>query len=68
MKKLKKLIAEKGYRLDKIASILNISRQSLSYRVNGKVPFSLEEVHKLCEFLKIPAKDIFTFFSKEEII
>lgn len=63
-KLLKAKIVEKGLTYAKVAELLNISYQSLCYKINNKVEFKASEIEKLCEILDIDDKDAYFFVSK----
>ena len=49
---------------EQIAKKLNISYQSLSYKINNKTDFKASEIQTLCDILKITDKDQYFFCSK----
>lgn len=51
--KLKGKIAEKGYTQRALAEKLGMSKNTLSAKINRKVPFNTVEVAKICEILDI---------------
>lgn len=61
---LKKRIKESGYKIEKIASVLEVSRQTLSNKINNNTDFTVKEMYGLSDFLNIDAvemKEIFFF-------
>lgn len=62
--KLKARIIEMGLTQEQIAKILNISYQTLSYKINNKTDFKASEIQTLCEILKITDKDKYFFCSE----
>lgn len=53
-----------GYKQSEVAEKIGISPVAFSRRMNGKYPFSLDEVYKLLELLKLPSSEIHTYFPK----
>ena len=45
-----------------LAPILNLSRPSISAKLNSKVPFTTPEIEKLVEVLEIPVNEIHNYF------
>lgn len=62
--KLKARIIEMGLTQEQIAKILNISYQTLSYKINNKTDFKASEIQTLCEILNITDKDKYFFCSE----
>ena len=58
MEKLKKLINDKGVKLGRIASVLEISRYSLWRKMTGKSHFKNEELHRIADFLNVPFEEL----------
>lgn len=50
---LKKRIKESGYKLDKLASELDVSRQTLSKKINNGTDFTVKEMYGLSNILNI---------------
>lgn len=59
MLKFKGFCAERNIKQTEIAQILNITVQSVSRKMNGKEPFTLEQVKTLCSFFQISADEYF---------
>lgn len=59
--KLKAKIVESGLTQAKVAKMLGISCQSLSYKINNKVDFKATEINCLCRILDISNKDDYFF-------
>ena len=56
----------KGYTAEKLADELNISRQSMSYRINNRRPFKSNEISIIAHLLGLsPAQIIDIFFDKQ---
>lgn len=51
--KLRAKMLEKGYTQEILAKKLNISIQSLNYKINNKRPFMADEMFSICDLLKI---------------
>lgn len=59
MLKFKGYCAENRIRQAEIAKILNITVQSANKKLNGKEPFTFEQVKALCKYFKISADEYF---------
>ena len=59
MMKFKGFCAEHGIKQSEIAKILDITVQSVNRKMNGKEPFTLEQVKTLCLYYGISADDYF---------
>lgn len=59
--KLKAKIMESGLTQEKVAKMLGISCQSLSYKINNKIDFKATEINNLCRILDISNKDDYFF-------
>ena len=59
MLKFKGYCAENRIKQVKIAEILNISIQSVNKKLNGKEPFTFEQVKTLCKHFNISADEYF---------
>ena len=57
--KFKGFCAEHGIKQSEIAKLLDITVQSVNRKLNGKEPFTLEQVKKLCVHFRISADDYF---------
>lgn len=55
-------IVEKYKTRGKFAEAMDISERSLSLKLNGKVPFTQQEILKACELLEIDNSDIGIYF------
>ena len=55
--KLKKIIAESGLKLSKIAEEMDISTQTLYSKINNQTEFKAGEVKRLCLLLGIESLD-----------
>jgi len=51
--KLKGKIAEAGYSQRSLSKVLEMSKNTLNSKVNGKKAFNTNEIKKLCEALNI---------------
>lgn len=51
--KLRALLLTKGYTQKDLARCLGISVQSINLKINNKRFFKINEITKICEFLKI---------------
>ena len=59
---LKKRIKESGYKIEKIASVLEVSRQTLSNKINNNTDFTVKEMYGLSDFLNIDAVEMKEIF------
>jgi len=59
MLRFKGYCAENKVKQSEIAEILNITVQSVNRKLNGKEPFTLEQVKTLCEHYSISADEYF---------
>lgn len=48
-----------GYNMTSLARAVGMSREMLSFRINGKVDFGRKEMNKISEQLNKPASEIF---------
>ena len=60
--KLRGRIKEKGLTEQDFARKLNLSRTSLSLRLNGKTAWNLPEIEATCEILSIPETQVSDYF------
>lgn len=54
---LKGKMASKGYTQESLAHKLEISKNTLNAKINGKSRFALDEVLKICDLLAIESAD-----------
>lgn len=59
MLKFKGYCAERGIKQSEIARVLNISVSNVNMKLNGKQPFTIAQVKKLCEHYRISADEYF---------
>ncbi|MBR5299832.1 MAG: helix-turn-helix transcriptional regulator [Bacteroidales bacterium] len=55
--KLRGLMTEKGLEVGELAKILNLSRQSVSDKINGRRPISLTEAADISDSLNMSMED-----------
>ncbi|MBP3509189.1 helix-turn-helix domain-containing protein [Oscillibacter sp.] len=62
---LRGAIIAQGLTMQSAAQKIGISRNSMSARMNGKVPFNADEIEKLCALLDIsdPVKKVEIFLT-----
>lgn len=60
--KLRGRIKEKGFSEQNFAKQINLSRTSLSLRLNGKAAWNLPEMKKVCKLLSIPDSEVAEYF------
>lgn len=61
-RKLRALMLELGHDQTTLAKRTGMTRQQISDRMTGKVPWSLEDAYKVCDTLFIAIKDIRKYF------
>lgn len=62
---LRSAMVAKGFTSESIAELLGISRQSFSYKLNSKRPFTSNEISIMSHVLKLtPAQLVEIFFAK----
>lgn len=59
MLKFKGYCAENGIKQTEIAEILELTVQSVNKKMNGKEPFTFEQVKTLCKHYNISADEYF---------
>ena len=60
--RLKQRIAESGHSQKTLAALLGIAQPTLSQKINGLRPFSLEEADQLADLLGIDSGQFRTYF------
>lgn len=60
--KLRGRIKEKGLTEQDFAKLINLSRTSLSMRLNGKAAWNLPEIKVICKILSIPDEEVAEYF------
>lgn len=61
---IKSLIRKKGYRVEFVADKIGITKQSLSYKLNGKTDFKWLEIIKIIDFLDCSESEKLLLFGK----
>lgn len=61
MLKFKAYCVEHGIKQSEIAELLNISIQNANKKLNGKEPFTLEQVKMLCKTYGVSADEYFIY-------
>lgn len=59
LKKFKGYCAERGIKQTELAELLDITPANMSEKMNGKQPFTLIQVKKICETYQISADEYF---------
>lgn len=59
---LKNTLKLKGFSVSDIATLLDLSRQNLSLRINNKTDFRLDEVQIISDYLELNDKEIINIF------
>lgn len=64
---LKSAMVAKSFTNDKMAEYLSISRQSFSYKINGKRPFTHKEINKIVHVLELTADQLMMIFFSNDV-
>lgn len=64
---LKASMVAKGFTNDMMAAELGISRQSFSYKINGKRPFTHNEISKMAHVLAMTPDQMMLIFFAEDV-
>lgn len=59
---LKAAIMKRGLTQEKLAYMINMSENSLSKKINGKVQFTLAEIQRMIQCLELSNKEILSIF------
>lgn len=65
--KLKGRMKEKGYTQEDVANHINISKSTISLRLNNQALFIQDEICKIIGLLDIPYEEIKEYFFKEKV-
>lgn len=65
--KLKGLMAERGLEVTKLASILGISRQAASDKINGKSRITITDAQTISEALKMNSEERDLIFFADDV-
>lgn len=65
--KLKGRMKEKGYTQEDVANHINISKSTISLRLNNQALFIQDEICKIIGLLDIPCEEIKEYFFKEKV-
>ena len=65
--KLKGLMAERGLEVTKLASILGISRQAASDKINGKSRITLTDAQTISDALKMNSEERDLIFFADDV-
>ena len=60
--KLREKIKDKYETLDSFSDAMGKSRTTLSFKLNGKVPWTMPDIELVCKLLDIPKKEITDYF------
>ena len=60
-------MTEQGYNIQTLAKELDISAQTLGYKLNGESYFSTPQIEKITTVLHIPIKEIPAYFFAKEV-
>ena len=64
---LEKKIAEKGLKKKYLATLLNIDKSTLSYKINGKRNFMVREIKKISEILSLTDEEKLLIFFRDKV-
>lgn len=62
--KLNQLIYGRGYTQQQFAGRMGIVHSTLTRKLNGTIPWSLNDVYRAGEILGIPDEQLFTYFPR----
>ena len=65
--KLRGIIAEKNIKKKDICELWGYSRQTVSYKLNGKVPMTQDEARNFSEFAKLSESEKYAIFSTVDL-
>lgn len=65
--KLRALMLEKGFTQGQLAKLLEISEQSLNYKINNKREFKASEIKTLVSLLHIPMEEVDRIFFAADV-
>lgn len=65
--KLRGRIVEKFHTITKFSEVSGISRNSMTSKLKGYVPFKPDEIVAVCELLDIPIEDVGVYFFTPEV-
>ena len=60
--KLRERIRDKQATQTDLANALNLSKKTISLKMNGKISWKQEEIFKLLQFLDIPSEQVSDYF------
>lgn len=61
---LRELMADGGYTREELARQLRIGVATLSYRLNGRLPWLKDEMYKILEIFSVPEEHMHIVFPK----
>lgn len=61
-KKLRLIMFENDITIQELAKRIGVSNTYMSNRLNGKHPFSMDNVYAICKLFSIPYEEISTYF------
>ena len=62
IQKLKAALVEKGFTQRSLSKEMNVSKNTLNAKINGKTPISIQEATKLAEVLNLSKEEFDTIF------
>lgn len=65
--RLKAMMMEKGLTQEQLAKRLNISEQTMNYKINNKREFKASEIQALTKILDIPNVDVDGIFFARDV-
>lgn len=57
---LRSEMAKYGHKIQTLSKLLDLSESSISRRFSGEIPWTIEEISKICEFYKKSYLELFT--------
>lgn len=65
--KLKAIMVEREYTQADLAKLLNMSEQTLNYKINNKREFKASEIQALIQILQIPTEQVDVIFFVHDV-
>lgn len=59
---LKYFLARQGVSVNELAEILQLTRGTMSKKINGRADFSLQEVRRIAKILSLTKEDVWSIF------
>lgn len=65
--RIRKKIEESGYKYNFVADSLEITRQTLSNKLNGSSEWTIREAWRIAELLRFSVEDFYQIFFAQEV-